>query len=198
MSALRQILIKKSNNELMYYINHVDKHTEDAIWIALEILQHRNAELPKDIFETIKIELLKKREKQEQSRNVWSKNVTSDLDAPEFYSQKAIYIFSILFSVLFGSVMLAHNLYKIKKPFVWAILFGLMYSLIAIYFLEKYRGNLPGTFIANSLGAVVLYQLFWNKWIGKQTKYRTKPIWVPLIIAMIISIPLIIVVFYGL
>jgi hypothetical protein len=195
MSALSQILSGKSDKELMFYINNVDKHTEEAVWTALEILNIRNVELPKDVTETIKNQLDKKKEK--PGKNFWDINITTDLDAPELYSQKSIYVFSILFSVLFGSVMLAYNLYKVKKPFIWAILFGLIYSSGTVYVLEEYDGRLPMTFIVGALGAVVLYQLFWNRWIGSQTKYRAKPVWVPLIVALLIFIPIIIMIFNG-
>jgi len=188
MSALKQILLEKSDSELMFYINNLDKHTEEAVWTALEILKSRKATLPEGIAEAIKEQLDKKGKSTKAS---WDGNTTTDLDAPALYSQKAIYIFSILFSVLFGSIMLAYNLYTLRKPFIWAILFGLIYSSATIYFLEKYNGNLSMTFIANSLGAVVLYQLFWNRWISKQTKYRVKPLWVPLIVALVVFIPII-------
>lgn len=190
MSALSRILSEKSDRELMFYINNLDKHTEEAVRLALEILKSRHVVLPEDIDETIDKHF--EQNKVRSKTDVWNKNVTTDSEALEFYSQKAIYIFSILFSVLFGSVMLAYNLRKARKPFVWAILFGLAYSAIAAYFIEKYNGSLPMTFVANSLGAVVLYQLFWNHWIGKQTTYRAKSIWIPVIIALIIFIPLII------
>lgn len=188
MSALNRILSEKSDRELIFYINNLDKHTEDAVRIALEILKSRKVVLPDDIDETIDKHF--EQNKAKPKTDLWNKNVTTDSEAPEFFSQNAIYIFSVLFSVLFGSVMLAYNLRKVKKPFWWAILFGLAYSFIAVYFLEKYNGSLPMTFIANGLGAVVLYQLFWNHWIGKQTKYRAKSIWIPLIIALIIFISL--------
>jgi hypothetical protein len=188
MSALNRILSEKSDRELMFYINNLDKHTEEAVRVALEILKSRHVILPEDITETINNHFEQQKEKPRV--NLWNKNITTDSEALEFYSQKSIYIFSILFSVLFGSVMLAYNLRKVKKPFIWAILFGLTYSSLSVYFIEKYNGSLPMTFIANSLGAVVLYQLCWNRWIGKQTKYRAKSIWIPLIIALIIFIPL--------
>lgn len=195
MGALNKILSEKSDKELMFYINNAGKHTEEAVWLALDILKSRNMELPDNISETIETQLLEK--KKAPRKTIWEKNITEDLEAPQLYSQQAIYIFSLLFSVLFGSVMLAHNLYKLKKPFIWAILFGLLYSSGTVYLLEEYHGSLPMTFIVSALGAVVLYQLFWNRWIGKQTKYRTKPIWVPLIVALLIFIPIIIMLSNG-
>ncbi len=195
MSALNRILSEKSDRELMFYINNLDKHTEEAVMVALEILKSRHVILPEDITETISNHF--KQNKEKPRTNHWNRNITTDSEAMEFYSQKAIYIFSILFSVLFGSVMLAYNLHKVRKPFVWTILFGLTYSSISVYFLEKYHGSLPMTFIANSLGGVVLYQLFWNSWIGKQTQYRAKSIWIPLIIALIIFVPLTILPILG-
>lgn len=122
----------------------------------------------------------------------WKKNIVKDIDAPEYYSQTAIYVFSILFSVLFGAVMMAINLKNAGKRWGWPILFGLIFTLCFIYLSEFIPNRSSGiTLIANALGVIIMYQLFWNKNIGKDTKYRAKPIWIPLIIAIVLVIPLV-------
>ena len=45
--------------------------------------------------------------------------------------------------------------------------------------------------IINAVGVTIMYQLFWNKSIGKDTRYRAKPIWIPLVIGIVVIIPLI-------
>ncbi len=199
MSTLKQILSKKRDNELLFYINNPDKHTEEAIRLALDELQHRNVELPEDISERIEIQLKEKVTKAKESpKNEWTKNVVTDGWAPEYYSQRAIYIFSILFSVLFGAVMLAINCKNAGKKAWPVVLFGIGYLILTIMVLGNFPQRLSYTYIANGLGVIVMYELFWKPYIGADAKYRAKPIWIPLIVAMVLFIPWLILVISNL
>jgi hypothetical protein len=119
--------------------------------------------------------------------NPWSKKVVSDENAPAYYSRTAIYFPSAIFSVLFGAILLAINLRKTEakkdawKVIAFAILFmGLQLVLISL---------LPGprkdgvNILSNLIGAGLLDRFFWKKYIGEDTEYRAKPIWIPLIVA---------------
>ncbi len=192
MATLKEILSTKTDDQLRYYLDHVDKHTSDGVRTALAELKNRNAELPEGIDDLIEEKIRLKETAKYDSLQGWKRNVVHDIDAPEYYSQTAIYVFSILFSVLFGAVMMAINLKNAGKRWGMPILFGLIFTLGFIYLSEFIPNRSSGiTLIVNGLGVVIMYQLFWNKNIGKDTKYRAKPIWIPLIIAIILVIPLI-------
>ena len=49
MSALKSILAKKTDQQLIYYVRYPDKHTEEAVLLAHEELINRNVKLPEDI-----------------------------------------------------------------------------------------------------------------------------------------------------
>ena len=192
MATLYEILSDKTDDQLKYYLDHVDKHTSDGVRTALAILKSRNTELPEDIDEQIAEKIRLKESASYDTVNKWGKNVVKDLDAPEYYSQGAIYVFSILFSVLFGAVMLAINLKNAGKKWGWPILFGLIYTVGTVFLGDLLPTSSTGfTLVINGIGVTIMYQLFWNKNIGKDIKYRAKPIWIPLIIALVITIPLI-------
>jgi len=192
MATLKEILSAKTDNQLKYYLDHVDKHTSEGVRAALAELKSRNVELPEGIDELIEEKIRLKESTSYDSLKGWKKNVVKDVDAPEYYSQTAIYVFSILFSVLFGAVMMAINLKNAGKRWGWPILFGLIFTLGFIYLSEFIPNRTSGiTLIVNALGVIIMYQLFWNKSIGKDTKYRAKPIWIPLIVAIILVIPLV-------
>ncbi|MNK03716.1 hypothetical protein D3C87_215660 [compost metagenome] len=53
MSALKRILSQKTDEQLLYYIEHPGKHTEEAVEIALEELYNRNILLPDNIRQVI-------------------------------------------------------------------------------------------------------------------------------------------------
>jgi hypothetical protein len=51
--------------------------------------------------------------------------------------------------------------------------------------------------ILNTAGGLALTSTFWDKYVGKETKYRAKPIWKPLTISVIITIPFLLALIYG-
>jgi len=192
MATLKEILSAKTDAQLKYYLEHIDKHTSEGVRAALVELKSRNVELPEDIDEQTEEKIKLKESTNYDSLKGWKKNVIKDFDAPEYYSQTAIYVFSILFSVLFGSVMMAINLKGSKKQWAWPILFGLVFTIGFIFLGQFLPNSSTGlSLIVNAVGVTIMYQMFWNKHIGKNTKYRVKPIWIPLIIGIILMVPLI-------
>lgn len=194
MSALHQKLSEKTDSQLLYYIDHVNKHTEEAVRLALHILQERNVTLPEGTAERIESELAEVKEHSELMKiDSWKRNVVNDQEAPEYYSQTAIYVFSILFSVFFGSFMLAANCKDAGKKGWQVIVAGFAYTAITLIIMNAINVNFGflGTYVINAIGVMILYQLFWKRDIGSETKYRAKPIWKPLLIAAIIFIPVV-------
>ena len=193
MSALETKLYEKTDGQLLYYIKHVDKHTEDAVRFAFNILQERNVDLPPGTSERIEKELASKKDgEKSRATDQWKRNVVNDPEAPEYYSQSAIYVFSILFSVFFGSFMLAANCNDAGKKGWQVILSGFLYTAIAVIVLSNIDFNIgiTGPYLVNGLGVLIMYEVFWKRDIGVEKKYRAKPIWKPLIIAAVIFIPI--------
>jgi hypothetical protein len=198
MSALKQKIAGKTDNELMYYIKNVDKHTEEAVYLALAELKNRGVQLPDTIDEDVQKQLeAKTLLEQQKNKNSWKRNVVEDPDAPQYYSKSAIYTFSILFSTFFGSFMLASNCKDAGKPGWPVIVFGFLYSVVSMAILNRFNANSSFTFIANSIGVLIMYELFWARYIGADTRHRAKPIRKPLIIAAVIFIPLTAVMIYS-
>lgn len=130
------------------------------------------------------------------SANNWKLNIVTDPEAPQFYSQNAIWAFSIFFTVVFGAVLLASNLNDKKAK--WTVLgFGIAYTAISLIVLNLIPMNTGLTIGVNIGGAIILTQLFWGKFIGKETKFRIKPIWKPLIISLLIMVPFIAAIIYS-
>lgn len=192
MASLKEILSTKTDDQLKYYLNHVDKHTVEGVRAALAELKSRSVELPEDIDEQIENRFKQKGNSNHNTVSGWKQNIVSDIDAPEYYSQTAIYVFSILFSVFFGSVMMAINLKNAQKEWGWPILFGFLFTAIFIFIGQFIPNSSTGiSLIINAVGVTIMCQLFWKKHIGLDTKYRAKPIWIPLIIGVVVTIPII-------
>lgn len=197
MSTLQQKLSEKTDDELLYYISNVDKHTHEAVQLAHEELQKRKIELPENISSDMEEQLqLKANQTQGRHKSRWSRNVVTDQDAPELYSQRAIYIFSILLSVFFGSFLLAENCKLVGRKKWPVLLFGFVYTALSIVILTYFDIKSGGTIVFCITGAYILSDFFWNSYIGSDTKYRVKSVKKPTIIGLIISVPIIIAFIY--
>lgn len=129
--------------------------------------------------------------------NSWTKNIVEDVHAPELYSPRAVWGFSVFFSVIFGAVLLASNITD-KKAKWMMIGFGILYTAVVIVIVNLIPQTNSGIVIGlNAGGALILTKLFWDKYVGAETKFRTKPIWKPLIISILITIPFLFAIIYG-
>jgi hypothetical protein len=195
----------KSDDELQEYIDNKLKYSPDAVFSAIEELKNRGRVFTDSEIETIKSDIAQHQEIAKQrtaesnlNYNKWKKNVTDDPDAPQYYSEKAIYSFAIFFGVLFGSVLMAINLNKTenKKGIVEVIIFGIAFTALQIFILSAIPQNSGLTLVFSLGGAFVINNYFWKKYIGRETKYRTKPIWIPLIAGILMCVVVFLGIFY--
>lgn len=189
----------RSIDELKEIAVNFNMYRGALVAAAKQELSNRGIELS-DV-EKRKIEEIKNKRKQDAINSIdtnkgwswisvkWKLNIVVDLDAPQLYSRQVINIFSILFSVLFGGILLAINLKTVdnKKAILPVLIYSTIYTVLMIIGLNMIGGNTSVlTVSSNALGGIVLYNYFWGKHIGKDFKYRTKPFWTPLIIGIII------------
>jgi len=173
-----EILTNNTNLELAKIIRESQTEPEEKVTAALNELKKRGIET------TDYSEILES-----------SKNIESNFDenSPTLYSDRVIYIFSILFSVIFGAILFARNLKEIdKKNGIYpVIIFSVLYTVFSIYILNLINAGTPGTFVLGAIGALVINNVFWNKYIGKEIKYHKKSYKKPLIIALVIFTPIV-------
>jgi len=120
---------------------------------------------------------------------------------PKIYSHKAIWGFSILFSSIFGGVLLMQNLRDIgkKKEANIVLSASVVYTIITFIVVnipEKSISSLTMAF--NFVGGYVLSEYFFKNYIHEAELYPRKKIWKPLIISIIITLPIIITLVYAL
>jgi hypothetical protein len=118
----------------------------------------------------------------------WKFNIVEDLNVQALYSRKAIYFFTCVFSVIFGGILMSINLKKVnRKDGIWVVLsYSIIYSVVILSVLSQFERSTIFTLLASMLGSFAFYNFFWKKYIGIETKYRPKPIWIPLIIGVTI------------
>ncbi len=194
-------MIKKSEDGLMDYLHNFNKYTPEAITEAVNELKRRGRNFTDEELNDIKIKIQTrtKVERDEEgllTSNFWKENVVTDPNAPLLYSKGAISAFSLFFSVIFGAVLLSTNVNDTKKKWI-VILFGIIYTSMTIVILNLIPRNTFWVLLLNGAGGLGLTTTFWDRYVGKDIKYRSKPIWKPLIISVIISIPFLFAIIYG-
>ena len=118
----------------------------------------------------------------------WKRNIVDDPNAPELYSQRAIWGFSLLLAPIFGAVLMAMNFKRIEKPrlILPIVTFGIAWYVLAIIMIPE-QSRSSAVYLLNMLGGLVLVYFFWPRFLGKELKYRKRKILVPLIIGLVIG-----------
>jgi hypothetical protein len=199
-----KLMTSKSDEGLQAYLDNRTKYTSDAVEAAISEMQKRGRTFSEEELSNLRQAFQTKRRATENDENEdfgfqWKKNVVSDEYAPEYYSERAIYMFSVFFGVIYGAVLLALNCRTTDtKKGVWEVIaFGVVYTGLQLWLLSMIPRNTVLTFASNMGGALLLNYFFWRKNIGKDTKYRVKPIWKPLIIGILIYTPFFLAAIYG-
>ena len=203
-NKFEKLMSGESDKGLQECLDNRTKFVPEAIEAAIAEMQKRGRTFSDEELASLRHELQVKREATDREAkeflgNQWKKNVVTDENAPVYYSERAIYMFSTFFSVVFGAVLLSINFRSTEsKKGVWEVIaFGVVYTGLQIWFLSMIPRNSGLTLVFSMGGALLMNHFFWKKYIGKDTKYRTKPIWKPLIIGIIITVPIILAMVYG-
>lgn len=193
----------KTDSELQNIISDKKAYVEEARMASIQILKERNGHSQE--LEAVEKELIEAKEKkvtfQEEDIKEHNKKdyLTDDPNAPELHSKKVITVFSALFSTIFGSVLLMYNMKQtgnVKGRFQ-VLAFAVLYTIAIITIVNSLKTSFNITIILNLLGAYVLNEYFWNKFIGKDFLYRKRSWIKPAIISVIIIIPFILAMIYG-
>ncbi len=133
-----------------------------------------------------------KETQEEETQIDYSSPQNPQEETPELYSKNLILIFAILFSPIFSATLLVINLRNLgkKRAAQWVILFGIGYLFATAAALQLFTIDTSYTFVANVIGAAILNEYFWNKYIGRDTEFRKKswikPILISILIVMVI------------
>lgn len=97
-------------------------------------------------------------------------------DLPQLYSKRLILSFSILFSTIFAAALLIANLRKLGKQAAaaWVLIFAIGYLVLSAVVMAVFELAPTLTVIANVIGAAILNEFFWNRYIGSETEFEKK------------------------
>lgn len=194
--VIRKIIEKLSDKELCNYLKPESKFVAKSIAYAFDILKERGTVFSET--ETVRIEqLIKSKEKTESEdliiNNKWDDNLTQDETAIELYSNKVIWVFSVLFGVIFGMALQVFNFFKVnnKKGLTVSLLFGICFTIGQVYLLtyvgDIRYGKMSLRFLLSGIGAAGLFFIR-EKLFKNETQYRSKSFTVPLVITILIHL----------
>ena len=118
---------------------------------------------------------------------------------PRLYSKRLITTFSLLFSTIFGAVILMSNLKQAgeNKARLHVLFFGILYTLAAGYTITVLQVQGFFAIFANFIGSMVLNEYFWNSYLGKELEYEKKSWRKPALISAAICIPFVLLALAG-
>ncbi|SKB62479.1 Rossmann-fold NAD(P)-binding domain-containing protein [Daejeonella lutea] len=132
-----KLMTGKSSDGLQAYLDNYKKYTTEAVEAAVAEMQKRGRVFTEEELMKLRTNLKSQevvREEQDiaLSGTKLDENIVDDQNAPEYYSERAIYIFSALFSVLFGAALLAINLRNTRQEKgIWEVAaFGILYTSV--------------------------------------------------------------------
>lgn len=114
----------------------------------------------------------------------------SEQNLPELYSKTLILMFAILFSTIFAAALLIVNLRSLgkNKPALVVGLFGLIFVIATAVVMQVFALSPSLTIIANVIGAAILNEFFWNKYIGSDFSFKKKSWIKPTLISIAIAL----------
>jgi len=120
-------------------------------------------------------------------------------EGPRLYNKLTIVIFSILLSTFFGGIIYSQNLIETgqKKQITSVLLFCIVWNAIAFKLAYKYTDNFLLTFVLpNFIGSLLLIKPFWEHHFKDFNSFKSRNVWMPLIVVLIISTVLLVLKFY--
>jgi hypothetical protein len=113
---------------------------------------------------------------------------------PSLYSIRSIQLFSVLFSVLAGGILMAINFNRTtyKSEALKVLGFSVIYTVSAMLIFTLMGTQSPIlSVILNLIGAFLIDELFWKRVFGREFKFSKQQIWTALLVAFILISPLI-------
>ena len=103
------------------------------------------------------------------------------------FSKLAIILFSIFGSTLFGAVLFSDNLRQLGfgKKSISPFAFALIYNLLVGRIIQQFEIPIA-IFPLNFVGGVVLAFVFWKELIGEEENFKTRPVWGPLVVIVLL------------
>ena len=193
----------KPDAALREYVTGYPQYREDAVLAALDELRRRGQPAPEET--TLRPQLEAAVQAQQattlanQPKAAPAANGETPVpveEQPVLYTPGVIVLFSVLFTILSGAVLLAANLRQLKRPrAAWGITaFAIAYfvgeALLLTFIMHQYKAVNPLLLSLLNLPAILAYILwFWPRYVSTY-QFQSRNWLAPLLICFIIVIAL--------
>lgn len=189
----------KTDAALREYITGYAQYREDAVLAALDELARRGQPAPEDAALRPPLEATV-REQQATQVKLAAAPPTAEKEVPEdeqpvLYTPGVIVLFSVLFNTIAGAVLLAINMYQVKRTkAIWGLAaFVLAYLIVESLIVNAMMRNgqlNPLLLSILNLPAILAYVLwFWPRYVGTY-QFQSRGWLVPLLVCLIIMVGL--------
>jgi hypothetical protein len=180
--------------ELRKYIKNPEQFQDEAVLAAIWELARRRKNLKDE--QKLEAEISKRIAPPELANTGTydSDIIVTRVSQPSLYSIRSIQIFSVLFSVLAGGILMAINFNRTskKQEALKVIGFSLVYTISAMLIFSLLGTQSPVlSIVLNLLGAFLIDELFWKRVLGREFRFDKQQVWSALIIALLIVSPII-------
>lgn len=201
MENINEVMAGRANKQLEDLIIKRSRYAAESVEAAIAELEKRGRIFTFAELRSIDLDLRqKKREINEKQAEAWypvPEVIADDSVEPSYFSQGAVHLFSIVFSTLFGVILMAVNFYKAgnKRALLEVIIFGILYNISTILLLPYIPNQqyivLGYNVLINVIGALILTQIFWRKYIGNDTEFKPRPIGKLMLVSLFVSVVLV-------
>lgn len=174
------------------YIRDHKQYVPEAVEAAIAEYARRGKPLPDEQIQQIRANVAEVQENQRRMEAgsmgfaAVDTNVTTDIDAPELYSPRAIYGFTVAFGAIFGGILFCINLSRInKQSYILPVLIGAFAYTALQVVLGTYIHGSTLTIVTSILAGVIYQQGLWPRIAGPTFAFRKRSIWPPLIIGLV-------------
>ncbi|MFD1467507.1 hypothetical protein ACFQ48_04655 [Hymenobacter caeli] len=192
----------KSAAELRQYVGRYAEYRDDAVLAALAELSRRGLPAPEEAALRPALEVAVAQQQAAEAKAAAAAPRPGDpaaADGLELYSQGTIVLFSMLFSMLAGGILLGLNLHRLRRTGALARLVAFVLALsvargLALaWALTQFSNNLLVLaflpFLFDVAGTVVYLAWFWPRYVGTQ-EYRSRSWLLPLVLCLALSFAL--------
>lgn len=177
-SGYEAVVARKSDAELLEMLGDHEKYVDEMILTVIAEIRKRGLHHP--LADVLEKELTPVPEPELPLQTLPE---VPEEKLPMFYTQSIIFGFSVIFSTLFGGIMLAMNVAKVNRKAVWQVLlisavFMAATDVIAYLISPQNIFNL----VFRVVGGLLLAEFLWNRYLGKGVRYKKRSPLVPVII----------------
>lgn len=185
-------MAKLSDDELKNYVDNKHDFQDYAVLTAILELEKRGITIENS--EQIKLELTETAPiETTEIDNPIEVNTSTSVETPLLYSTQFIFIFGALFSVFGGGILMAMNLFQLKKikAAKLALMGSLAYTVLLIILFDVLGvTNALISLTTSLLGIFLLEQFIWKKEIPTEITYEKRNVWKPVGIGLLIALPI--------